>query len=85
MFTQPPQQSELAFFQAQQERHRALKEEVLSIQSQIKTMCEGLKVQVPDFEKPSLKQHAEIIDPSRKKTAPISIIIPEEEINQINI
>jgi hypothetical protein len=85
MFTHAPQQSELDFFQAQQERHRQLKEEVASIQSHIRTMCEGLKVQVPDFEKPSLKQHAEIIDPSRKKTAPISVIIPEDEINQINL
>jgi hypothetical protein len=55
MFTHAPQQSELDFFQAQQERHRQLKEEVASIQSHIRTMCEGLKVQVPDFEKPSLK------------------------------
>jgi hypothetical protein len=45
-------------------------------------MVEGLKMKVPEFEKPSAKEHSDIIDPSRKKTSPVLI---EEYCIQVNM
>ena len=71
-----PQHSELAFIKAQQEKHQLIKDEVESIQSQIKTMVEGLKKKVPDYEKAKLQQDSDIIEISRKKTSPVMVEEP---------